>query len=184
MFVSANHAASVRNVKAEAINSSTVLVLWDPLELPGVKVLNYTVFYTPVAVRLQRDAKWNADAWDDLFQVFPANVTHGFISNLVSNHSYQFHVAATINIGGDVFVGERTDSNESNANIRLVSDAVPPVPPSSTVCLTVGGLSATISAVFVVALLVVAVVVAVAVVVVHMSLAKKRRYACTSSMDF
>ena len=154
-------------------------MLWDPLELPGVEVLNYTVFYTPVEFHLPRGTKESADALSDLLQVFPANVTYGFVSNLVSNHSYQFRVAATMNIGGDVFVGDRTgsiQSNESYADIRLVADAVSPMIPTSRVCLTVGSLSAAISATFVVVLLLVVVAVAVAVMVVHLSLSKKRRY--------
>ena len=108
---------SFRNVRAVAINSSTVLLLWDLLELPGVIVLNYIVFYTTIELRQRREIESIVNT------EYPPYVTHGFISNLASNHSCQFriHVRATMDIDGDMFVGETSDSNDT-----IVQLASPP----------------------------------------------------------
>ena len=167
-FVSA---ALVRNVRAEAINSSTVLVLWDPLELPEVIVLNYTVIYTTVELHHRREIEDEANA---ISQEYPAYVTHGFISNLASNHSYQFHVTATMDIGGDVFIGETSDSNDTI--VQLVATQASPIPPILNECETVSHLAIIIAAVVLLVVIVMVVVIAVAAVAVCMLQSKKRRY--------
>ena len=169
----------MRNVRAEAINSSTVLVLWDPLELPGVIILNYTVFYTTVELHQRREIEGVVNT---LSQEYPPYVTHGFIGNLTSNHSYQFHVTATMDIGGDVFVGETSDSNDTILQLVVANSASPspPIPNECETGETVRHLAIIIVAVvFLVVLLVVIVmlvVIAVVAVAVCILQSKRRRY--------
>ena len=164
-------AASVRNVRAEAINSSTVLVLWDPLELPGVIVLNYTVIYTTVELHPRREIEDEVNA---MSQEYPAYVTHGFISNLASNHSYQFHVTATMDICGDVFIGETSDSNDTI--VQLVANQASPISPIPNVCETVSHLAIINAAVVLLVVIMMVVVITVAALAVCMLQSKKRRY--------
>lgn len=171
-------AASARNVRAEAINSSTVLVLWDPLELPGVIVLNYTIFYTTVELHQGREIEGVVNA---LSQEYPPYVTHGFISNLTSNHSYQFHVRATMDIGGDVFVGETSNSNDTIVQL-LVANPASPTPPMPDECETgetgetESHLAIIIVAVVLLVVIVMLVVIAIAAVAVCTLQSKRRRY--------
>lgn len=79
-----------------------------------------------------------------------------------------------MNIGGDVFIGETSDSNDTI--VQLVANQASPISPIPNVCETVSHLAIINAAVVLLVVIMMVVVITVAALAVCMLQSKKRRY--------
>lgn len=105
--------AEVGNVRVVVTSLSTVVVSWDmysgvvDLESVDYRVVGYTVFYSLTGNRRRQDEDDPIFIPEDSISV-PAPDTSVVIRELIDFFEYQFEVAVTIEVDGDVGMGQRS----------------------------------------------------------------------------
>ena len=129
----------VENVQTELIDIHTIIVLWNKIAIPGITVVNYTVYYRTLSDALTR----TTNVPNESTQVFPPEVTHSIIRGLVPDQKYQFQVTAAVEVAG--YFVESMKSTVTNESIVTIS---PISPPPLTICLEPGSLGGVVVGVF------------------------------------
>ena len=98
--------AKVMNVQVESVSDSSVRVSWEIINNP--MITNYTVYYF-LNVTEDHEAEVNESI------IVPSSVNSVVIGNLTESNitDYQFQVAATAEINGEVIMGKRSDALRS-----------------------------------------------------------------------
>ena len=97
IFILFNFTAIVSDVSATALNSTSVMVSWTPVNL--TVVYHYTVNYTTMGVV-------NGTV------TFPSTVSSGVVSGLQGGQQYQFSVTVTLNISGELYTGSHNNTQQ------------------------------------------------------------------------
>ena len=95
IFILFNFTAIVSDVSATALNSTSVMVSWSPVNL--AVMYYYTVNYTIMGVV-------NGTV------TFPSMVSAGVVSGLQGGQQYQFTVTVTLNISGELYTGSHKNT--------------------------------------------------------------------------
>ena len=98
--------AKVMNVQVEFVSDSSVRVTWDSID--NSMITNYTVYYF-----LNVTEDYEAEVNESI--IVPSSVNSVVIENLTESNitDYQFQVAATTEINGEVIMGARSDAVRS-----------------------------------------------------------------------
>ena len=99
--------AKVMNVQVESVSDSSVRVSWETINNP--MITKYTVYYYFLNVTEDYETEVNKSI------IVPSSVNSVLIRNLTESNitDYQFQVAATAEINGEVIIGERSDAIRS-----------------------------------------------------------------------
>ena len=115
--------AKVMNVQVEFVSDSSVRVSWESINNP--MIINYTVYYF-INVKEDYEAEVNESI------IVPSSVNSVVIGNLTESNitDYQFQVAATAEINGEVIMGERSAVRSiimppATTTTTQISDTVP-----------------------------------------------------------
>ncbi len=81
----------------EPLSATSVNVSWENVTVPGI--VSYTVYYRP---------RETMGGPSEQSVTVPSSESSVVIENLMTNVEYQFQVAATAELGGDLFHGERS----------------------------------------------------------------------------
>ena len=98
----------VMNVQVELVSDSSVRVSWEIINNP--MITNYTVHYF-----LNVTEDFEAEVNESI--IVPSSVNSVMIGNLTEFNitNYQFQVAATAEINGEVIMGERSDATSTTS---------------------------------------------------------------------
>ncbi len=102
--------APVQGVVVAILNSTSVRVSWTSLSLPGTT--GYRVVYSPTSDN-------SSAQYHNVSGVGTTSST--VIGGLVLGEEYQFQVLAVVEVGGEVFIGEKSDIETVTAGMVVKS---------------------------------------------------------------
>ena len=103
VYYSFSHTATVEEVMVASLNdTSSVIVSWTEVVIPGHDINTYTVIYSPVSSKRQEEG--------EIMIIVPGSVTSIVITGLDPSFNYQFQVFATVIVGGQTLEGDRSNT--------------------------------------------------------------------------
>ncbi len=98
MYMFVNSTAQVSNAEVGVVSGTSIHVSWDPITDPGIS--GYIILYTSTA-------DGNDTQQKNITSIEPLPV---LISGLSPGVEYQFQVQAVVEVNGEVFLGEESDT--------------------------------------------------------------------------
>ncbi len=107
--------AIAMTILAEPLCDASVNVSWENVTVPGI--VSYTVYYRPTETM---------GGLSEQSVTVPSSESSVVIEDLKNNVEYQFQVAATAELGGDIYHGERSLPTTALLTYPLSSNPTPP----------------------------------------------------------
>ncbi len=105
----ANSTAQVSNAEVVVVSGTSIRVSWDPITDPGIS--GYIILYTSTP-------DGNDTQQKNITSTEPLPV---LISGLSPGVEYQFQVQAVVEVNGEVFLGEKSESVTVTAGTYIVN---------------------------------------------------------------